>query len=254
MIQLRHVMLCAMLSAAAMPRVQAQAAMSFVMEPFPPFVTLDKGIAAGPLPEVVRAVCAAIQTQFKFEGMPWRRAYVTAEMGSVDGIFVFVHTLEREKDFYFTDAVVQTAYALFVRQNSRLNYTGPKDLAGYTVAAYGPSGTSSAAEDIARHAPGMRLEIEVDNSAVMRKLDGGRYAEPAAAFMNRDVGLLMIAQQKITSLKVAGEAKRVDYAIGLSRKRMSQEQAERFILALRDLARKGTVKAILEKYGLKAAN
>lgn len=250
--QLRHFIMFVWLGAAALPGVQAQSAMTFVMEPFPPFVSLDKGEATGPVPEVVRAVCAAIQTPCKFESLPWRRAFVMAELGQVDGIFVFVHTLEREKDFYFTDPVIQSGYALFVRQPSRLSYTGPKDVSGYTVAAYGPSGTSSAAEEIAKTSPGMRLEIEVDNNAVLRKLSAGRYTEPAAGFVNRDVGKLLIDQQKYSNLRLAGEAKRIDYAIGLSRKRMTQEQADRFILALRELIRKGTVKAIVEKHGLKA--
>jgi polar amino acid transport system substrate-binding protein len=251
---LRHFILSAILCAAIMPRAQAQTVMSFVMEPFPPFVGLDKGAPSGPFPDVVRAVCAAIQAQCKFESLPWRRAFVMAEMGNVDGILVLVHTVEREKNFYFTEPVIQSSYALFVRTGTALSYSAPKDLAGYTIAAYGPSGTSAAAEELAKHVAGLRLEIEVDNQAVLRKLDGGRYQQPAAAVMNRDVGLSMIAQQKITGLKVAGEMRRVDYAIGLSRKRVAPELAERFNAALRDLVKKGTVKAIADKYGLKAAN
>ncbi len=176
------------------------------------------------------------------------------EMGSVDGILLLVHTAEREKHFYFTDAVVQSSYAVFTRHTTTLNYGSPKDLSGYTVAAYGPSSTSSAAEEIAKHVSGLRLEIEVDNQAVMRKLDAGRYTEPAAAIMNRDVGNAMIAQQKLTTLRVAGEVKRIDYAIGLSRKRVTPELAERFNGALHELVKKGSVKAIVEKYGLKAPN
>ncbi len=252
--QLRHFIIIALLCAAALPRAQAQATMTFVMEPFPPFIVLDKGVASGPFPDVVRAVCAQIQAQCKFESLPWRRAYVMAEMGNVDGIFILVHTPEREKDFYFGDPVIQSAYALYTRKTSALNYAAAKDLSGYTIAAYGPSSTSSNAEEIAKHAPGMRLEIEVDNQAVIRKLDGGRYAEPAAAFINRDVAQLMIAQQKIVTLRFAGEAKRVDYSIGLSRKRLTPEQAERFNGALRELIRRGTVKFIAEKYGLKPSS
>ncbi len=252
--QLRHFIIIVALCAAALPPAQADTTMTFVMEPFPPFVGLDKGVPSGPFPDVVRAVCASIQIQCKFEALPWRRAYVMVEMGNLDGILLLVHTVEREKYFYFTEPVIQSSYALFTRHGTPLHYSAPKDLAGFTVAAYGPSGTSAAAEEIAKHAAGMRLEIEVDNHAVMRKLDAGRYPEPAAAVLNRDVGLAMMAQQKITTLKVAGEIRRVDYAIGLSRKKVAPELAERFTTALHELVKKGVVKAIAEKYGLKAAN
>jgi polar amino acid transport system substrate-binding protein len=186
--------------------------------------------------------------------MPWRRAYVMAEMGNADGIFVFVRTLEREKDFYFTDAIFQTGYGVFARKSSKLAFASAKDLAGFTVAAYGPSGTSIAAEELVKNANGMRLEIEVDNQVVMRKLDAGRYTEPAAAFMNRDVGNWLIAQQKFNNVKLTGEAKKVDYCIGLSRKRVTPEQVDKINQALRELAKKGVIKSIAEKHGLKAAS
>jgi polar amino acid transport system substrate-binding protein len=250
--QLRHFIICAALGLPAWTCAQAQAGMTFVLESFPPFVVVDNGAASGPLPDVVRATCAAMRISCKFEALPWRRAFVMAEKGEVDGIMLLVHTPEREKNFYFSEAVIQSSYALFTRLATPLAYTSPKDLGGFTIAVYGPSGTSSAAEEIAKHVAGLRMEIEVDNNAVLRKLSAGRYTEPAAAVLNRDVGLLMIAQQKITTLKIAGEIKRVDYAIGLSRKRVSQEQADRFNQALHELVKKGVVKAIADKYGLKA--
>ncbi len=252
--RLQHCVLLALLGMATLPPALAETSMTFVMEPFPPFSHADKGVAGGPFPEVLNAVCASLQIHCKIEVMPWRRGFAMAEMGSADGIFVFVHTPEREKDFFFTDPVIQTGYGLFARKSSKLAFATAKDLAGYTVAVYGPSGTSTAAEELTRNATGMRLEIEVDNQAVMRKLDAGRYAEPAAAFMNRDVGNWLITQQKFTNVKLAGEAKKVDYGIGLSRKRVTPEQAERFNQALRELVKKGVIKSIAEKYGLKAAN
>jgi polar amino acid transport system substrate-binding protein len=252
--QLRHFILTALFGTALLPAAQAQTTMTFVMEPYPPFVVTDKGAAGGPLADVVRAVCAKLQIQCKFESLPWRRAFVMTEKGEVDGILLLVYTAEREKNFYFTEPIVQSTYALFTRQATPLTYASPKDLAGYTIAAYGPSGTSSAAEEVAKHVAGLRMEIEVDNQAVMRKLDAGRYPEPAAAVINRDVGMYMMAQQKITGIKVVADIKRVDYAIGLSRKKVAPELAERFNQAVHELVKKGTVKSIADKYGLKSAN
>ncbi len=99
--------------------------------------------------------------------------------------------------------------------------------------------------------PTLRLEMEVDNRFVLRKLRAGRYALPAVAVMNKDVGLQIIAEENLTGLRVAGEYKPVAYAIGLSRKKVSKEEADRFNAALRELIRQGAVKAIADKYGLK---
>jgi polar amino acid transport system substrate-binding protein len=227
--------------------------MTFVMEPFPPFVIEEKGSAEGPFPETVRAVCESMKIQCKFEIYPWRRAYLLAEQGMVDGIFVLLRTPEREKDFYFTDNVFQTSYAVFARQPDKLVYTAPKDLSGYTVAAYGPSGTSKTAEEAVKQVASIRMEIEVDNITVLRKLAAGRYGDQAVAVVNQDVGLYLLRQEKIDGLKVVGNIKKIDYTIGLPRKRLSQEQADQFNAGLRELIKKGAVKAIADRYGLKTA-
>lgn len=227
--------------------------MSFVMEPFPPFIVDNKGVAEGPFPEIVRATCDALKIQCKLDIYPWRRAYMLAEQGAVDGIFVLLRTPERENDFHFTDPVLQTSYALFMRQPAKLKYAVPKDLNNYTVAVYGPSGTSKAAEEIVKQAPGARMEVEIDNQVVLRKLAAGRYGEQAVAFVNYDVGMHILKQEKIAGLESAGSARKIEYAIGLSRKRVSAEQAEHFNAALRELMKKGTVKAIADKYGMKPA-
>ena len=54
-------------------------------------------------------------------------------------------------------------------------------------------------------------------------------------------------------IKAVGDIKRIEYTIGLSRKKMDEKQAEKFNAALRGLIRNGTVKAIVEKYGMRPA-
>ncbi len=225
----------------------------FVMEPLPPFVVDDKGKPSGPYYEAVALACTQLKLSCKFEILPWRRAYVLAEKGLVDGIFVLARNAERERDFYFSDPLIQSAYAVFTRQSSTLRYSQPNHLDNWTVAAYGPSGTSLVAEELAKLAAHMRVEIEVDNQSVLRKLAAGRYGERGAAVLNRDVGNYLIAIDGIGGLRVAGEIKRIDYAIGLSRKRLSAAQAEQFNAALRELQRHGKIKAIADKYGLRPA-
>ncbi len=228
---------------------QAQS-MNFVMENFPPFITDDHGIGQGPFPDVVRAVCDAMKTQCTLKVLPWRRAYTMAEAGSVDGIFVLARTAEREKIFHFTNPVFQSAFVVIAREPG-FTYGQPKDLDGMTVATYGPSAVSKELHDLSKTLPSMRLEIEIDNRLVLRKLRAGRYPEPAAAVMNREVGIELIDEENLTGLKIVGEYKPIAYGIGLSRKKVSKEQAERFNNTLRELIKNGTVKAIGDKYGMK---
>jgi polar amino acid transport system substrate-binding protein len=227
--------------------------MNFVMEHFPPYIVDDnKGSGTGPFPELVRAVCDAMKIECTFKLLPWRRAYAMAEGGTAHGIFVLARTPEREKLFHFTDMVFQSSFVVLTRE-SAFSYAQPSDLGGFTIATYGPSAVSREMQELARKVPHVRLELEVDNRLVLRKLVAGRYPEPAAAVINRDVAEQLIAEEKLLGLKTAGEYKPVSYAIGLSRKKVSAEQAERFNAALRELVKQGVVKAIADKYKVKPA-
>lgn len=235
------------------PAGAAQAdSMTFTMEHFPPFNAEDNGTTVGPLPDIIRATCASMKIRCAIETYPWRRAYRLAEEGQADGIFVLLRTPEREKDFYFSDPVIQTAYAVFANQSTKVSYHAPRDLDGYTVGVYGPSGTSGAAEEMAKSVPGLKIVVEVDNPTVFRKLSGQRYGDKAVAVMNVDVGNYLLKQEKISGIVAVGDIKRIEYTIGLSRKKVGEKQAEKFNDALRALIRNGTIKTIVEKYGMKS--
>jgi polar amino acid transport system substrate-binding protein len=249
---LRRSLVCAAALVLAQPGWTQTQPMTFVMERFPPFIVDDHGNGAGPFPEVVRAVCASMNIPCELKLLPWRRAYIMAEAGAVDGIFVLARTPERERLFHFSEQVFQSSFVVFSRDTG-FDYVKPQDLGGMTVATYGPSAVSKEMEDLSKTVPNMRLEMEIDNPTVLRKLRAGRYPEPAAAVMNKEVGLGLIADEKLDGLKIAGEYESVAYGIGFSRKKVSRKQAERFNNALRDLIKQGTVKAIAEKYGLKPA-
>lgn len=224
--------------------------LSFVMEHFPPFNMDENGTATGPLPDIVRAACAVIHADCTFQTLPWRRAYRLAELGMVSGIFVLQKLPEREKDFYFTDPVVQASFSVFVQESSGFNYSNSAKLDFRAIGAYGPSATSKAAEEILRAAPGAALILEINNQTVFKKLVNGRYGEHGIAVMNTDVGKYLLRQDNIGGIRHAGEIKKIEYAIGLSKLKHDQVQFEQFNNAIRQLKQDGTVKEIVEKYGL----
>jgi polar amino acid transport system substrate-binding protein len=238
--------------ALALPAAAQVPTMNFVMESFPPFIVDDQAQGTGPFPDIVRAVCASMKIECSFKLLPWRRAYAMAEAGMADGIFVLARTAEREKLFHYSDAVMQSSFVVFT-SDPAFSYAKPLDLNGHTVVTYGPSAVSQEMHHLSKAIPTMRLEMEVDNRTVLRKLHAGRYVAPTVAVMNKDVGLQIIAEEKLSSLRVAGEYKPVSYGIGLSRKKVSKEKADKFNAALRELIKQGAIKAIADKYGLKAA-
>lgn len=227
--------------------------LTFVMQVFPPFNDVKGGQPVGVFPDILRAVCSAMQTQCKLDVYPWRRAYALAQGGKVDGILLLLKTPEREEIFHLGAPVIQSAYVLYAQQHNPVRYTAPADLAGYTIGAYGPSGTSYAAAELVQHIPGARMEVEMDNPTALRKLRLGRYGAKGAVFINQDLALHLMTQEGDAGLKQVGEVQKVEYYIGLSRKKMTEEQAELFHATLRQLQRDGTVAAIAHRHGLKPA-
>lgn len=233
------------------------AELKFVTEPLPPYSYEAPGSnrGAGPVADVILAVCARIATACTIEVLPWRRALAMAEIGEVDGIFCFLRTPEREKKFFISEMIIDGAYSLFALDASPFKYTQPKDLDGYTIGAYGPSGTAATLEEVLKSSTSGRAEIDVDNITVLKKLAGGRYGEggKGLALLNRDVGVYLMKSENISGLKQVGEVKKLAYGIGFSRKRVPEPQFNHFNDALKQLIKEGKVKAILDKYGMKVA-
>jgi polar amino acid transport system substrate-binding protein len=227
--------------------------MTFVMQSFPPFAFEEQGQAQGPFPEALFAVCEAMKVDCRLTVYPWRRALRLAENGSVDGILAIQKIDDRAQHFYLTDAVMYSSYGLYVSQGSALHDASAAHLAGYTVGAYGPSATSRAAAEMLKSVPSARLELELDNLTVLKKLSAQRYGEKGAAVVNVDVANYLIKQDGLTRLKLTGEIRQIAYMIGLSKNRVSRAQAQRFRTALRRLRDNGTLQKIAEKYGLRAA-
>jgi polar amino acid transport system substrate-binding protein len=226
--------------------------LKFATEPYPPFQYEEAGKPAGPLIEILEAVCSAAELECTAQMMPMRRTLTTAGSGMLDGITIALRTPEREKSFYVSDDVVRTSLTLFTRAGSGFNYHEAQDLNNTSIGVYGPSGTSITLNELAKGTTA-QIEIELDNLTTLKKLAAGRYGARGAAFINRDVATVLIKENNIEGIVAAGDAKIIDYAFGLSRSAVSAEQAELFNEKLRLLKHNGTVKKILQKYGLTPA-
>ena len=253
---LRLLMLCLCLQAGA----SMAAELRFVTEDFPPFTyalrepsSTDAGIhAAGPLVEIVQAVCERLQYRCRIDIHPWRRALDLAERGEADGIFTVVRSPRRETFFHITRMLVTSRYSVFSRDTHYV-FSQPKDLAGRMVGVYGPSGTSYVLSERLQQVPGVQVQMVPDNRQLLRMLETGRFGEEGLAVINQDVAWHLIVDERLGTLREAGQLEPVSYGIGLSRKTIDTEQFQRFEQALDALISDGTVPAILCHYQLEPA-
>jgi polar amino acid transport system substrate-binding protein len=226
----------------------------FVTEQFAPFTYESQGKAAGPMTEVVEALCAAIGKSCEITVLPWRRALEMAESGEANGLFSLLRSPEREQSFFLTQPIVRSAYSFIAPAGGGWSYSGPASVRDRQVAVYGPSGTSAVAERIVKEAGGGEIQMEVANDALLKKLALGRLGERTVGFINRDVGQDILNKQKIEGLAFVGDGAQILYGIGLSRKSMTQADADRIDAALAMLKSSGKIREILTRHGLQAAD
>lgn len=235
----------------------------FVTEDFPPFTypaepssdnPPSAGVSAGgPLVEVVQAICARLQQDCTITLYPWRRALQMAEQGQADGIFTLVRSPRREQIFHISRMLVTTRYSVFARTDSSFVFNQPSDLAGRLVGVYGPSGTSFVLSEHLKSVPDVNLHLTADNRRLLRMLQSGRFGKEGLAVLNQDVAWHLIEDEGLSGVREAGEMGPITYGIGLSRKKVSEEQFQIFEQALDQAIIDGTVPTILRRHQLEAA-
>ena len=225
----------------------------FLTEDFRPYSYGEDGKSAGPVPEIIRAVCTELGQTCTIEQQPWRRVLQAAKAGETSGTFV-ADLPERQVDFRITTPIVQSAVVLFAAEASPFSYRQPTDLGDRRIGVYGPSGTSIVGQEVLTQAHiDTPLVMETANDVVLRMLSLGRYGPNGVGLVNRDVGLDIIKSEQIPGLKTVGALRPILYGIGLSRKSVDEAEFTRFNDALGRVRQAGTVKAILSRYGLEPA-
>jgi len=222
----------------------------FVAQPWPPFIHMENGKLTGPFADIVHTACETLRAQCTIEIFPWRRALQMVTEGEADGLLAILDLPERRQIFHMSPALIRTAYVLYAQQDSTLHDPTPDLLAGYTVASFGPSGTSSVAARLAQAAPNARLQVEIDNDTALRKLRMGRYGSKAVVVINKDLGIWLMQREGDAGLRQVGEVQKITYHLGLSRKRMAPAVKDQLMATLEDMVRSGTVHTIAARYGM----
>ncbi|MHB0765742.1 substrate-binding periplasmic protein [Stutzerimonas sp. NM35] len=235
---------------------------TFVTEDFPPFThpaedvgSLEVGVlAGGPLVEIVQSACARLDRECPIMLHPWQRALRMAEQGEADGIFTVIRSPDRERAFHISRMLVMSRYSVFARDDSNFIFSDPDDLMGRTVGVYGPSGTSWVLSEHLKSIADVRIHLTLNNRRLLNMLQSGRFGKEGLAVVNQDVAWHLIEDEQLDGLREAGELAVVHYGIGLSRKRISEEQFQAFEQALDAAIADGTVPRILRRYQLEAAS
>lgn len=224
----------------------------FASENVPPYSTLEGGQPGGPLTDIVHAVCKRIELSCVISSLPKRRLEAIMEAGKTQGQYPLARTPERESLYYFEAPVINTEYAFYAVKGNSFRYTAPADLANRTIVAYGPSGTSQTLKHLLAHVPSAKIQLEIDNPTLLRKLAAGRYTQDGIVMLNREMAEYLQTHQRIENIEFVGIATKVQYYIGLSRKTTPPEVAKRFFEGFDALVQSGELREILKHYQLES--
>ncbi len=238
------VILCACLMAVS---TATSAELKFTTQDLVPFNYEADGKVAGPFADIIRIVCADMNVKCTFRLLSWGRAQALVKNGEADGMFVCGKNKARESWVTFSPPILNTEYGFFVQTESKLAYKQPSDIIGLKIAAYGPSNVSTSLEKLLSKDVKFTIDMRPDDTAGFKKLAIGRVD---AVYSNRDVGLLMAKNLKITNIRYAGAQKSLNYYVGFSKLHTDKKLIDAFAASYKKLLKKGMVTEILKGYSM----
>lgn len=150
----------------------------------PPFAEVRGGRTVGLVVDIVLAAAKRVGLEASFIGLPMDQLEPALEEGKADAIFPLAVTPQRAVKLDFTDTLLMTGGALFVREGDELP-TGLAALSGKRVAtpAAGPL-----VGYIAKAAPDVRLMVTQSYEASIERLIAG---EVEGAALNVQAGAMI---------------------------------------------------------------
>lgn len=88
---------------------------------WPPFFDEDE-VGQGSVARLVRDIFAEQGYDVTFQFLPWKRAYREAATGQHSATAIWMHAEDREKDFIYSDAVMQEQFVLFHRADEEIQW------------------------------------------------------------------------------------------------------------------------------------
>ncbi len=230
--------------------------LKFTTQDFPPFSYNINGVVSGPAVDIIRRVCAEMNTPCSFRLLPWSRAQNEVKTGKANGMFIIGWNERRAEWVHFTPPIMKTEYGFFVNIDNPLEFAGPSDIVGYMVGVYGPSNTANSLVKIQTSMTedgleAITVDMRPDDESGFKKLARGRLD---SVYSNRDVGFALIAKLGLTDkIRYSGPQRKLKYYVGFSMAHNDMTVLEDFDAAYRKLHQSGEVKKILDKYSMEVA-
>jgi polar amino acid transport system substrate-binding protein len=234
----------------------ADGKLTFSTHNFPPFSYSKDGKIVGPFVDIIDAVCKEVRYQCTYELLPNRRSKLVLEDGTVNGNFPLGWNKERDTWLWFTIPLMKTVYGFFAHGGSQLKYNSLKDIEGLTIGVFGPSNTSASLTQIQKRMTSDGLKpIEIDmhpnaDGTGLKMVAAGRYP---LYYSNKELGLQVIADQKISNVKYVGTERELLYFAGFAKKHNNKQIIDDFNHAAIKLANQGVFAKLLERYGIEPA-
>ncbi len=154
---------------------------------FPPLAEVKDGKSEGLAVDILRAAAARAGVEVKFVAVPFEHTQLTLTDGRAEAVFPLAITPERRRLFDFTEGLIVTGGALYVRAPS----VPPENLNALSGKIVVTPRTGPLAAFIEKTAPAVKLVVTKDYEDSLSRLVRG---EADAAALNYHVGLAMAAR------------------------------------------------------------
>ena len=130
------------LALSAYPAQASDEKITVTVGEWPPFLSqkLDGG---GVIAQLIRDVFAADGLDASLEFLPWGRSYTEAAEGNYQAMGVWMHKVEREAEFLYSDPVLTEKFVFFYRKDQNFDWETLNDIKGLRLGggikySYGP--------------------------------------------------------------------------------------------------------------------
>jgi polar amino acid transport system substrate-binding protein len=167
-------------------------------EDYPPYVDVQEP-GGGLAVRLVQQVMQRMNATATVDTAPWRRGYEETLRGRFDATFPYVRTAERERDFLYSDPLIQVRQAVFMTVERRFAYRAPADLKGRRICT--PLGFAPAASLQPMLDSGEAVRVTAASAA---SCPGLLAADRADAFIqDHRIGVALVAKAGLTGRIVA---------------------------------------------------
>lgn len=156
----------------------------------PPFYSeeLPKG---GVQAHIVREAYATVGVKVEYDILPWKRAYIMANSGEIDGSAGWLKTPQREIDVLYSNSIAKGCYVFFHKRDTAFDWKTEQDLGGWSIGTTMGYSQTKKLEAIKQKGVDFKLQVASSDLANMKKLVSKRVD---LFVCNQDVGKNILHQ------------------------------------------------------------